>query len=186
MFNSLEDIVGKSDFELPWHKDADKYIEQDQLTLKGVSQFNLDCLPRTDGSTMLHLCQKVPLYNEKGKITGVGGIGLELTRNNYKNIIPLLAFAGLNIENFIATLHKKNPDFVYGKIDLSKRQAQIISLLLRGYSAELTAKELKLSKRTIESYLIRLKEKLECKNKYELINKAFELGFIDLMFMRIP
>ncbi len=40
-----------------------------------------------------------------------------------------------------------------------------------------------LSERTIEFYLTRIKEKLKCKNKHELINKSFELGFIDLMFI---
>ncbi len=170
---------------MPWSNDAEKYIEQDQLTLKGVQQFNLDYLPRKDGSTMLHLCHKMPLYNEKNKIIGIGGVGIELTRHSYKNIVSLLTFSGLNIENFTKQPTQKNPDFVYANIDLSKRQAQIISFLLRGFSAKLMAKELNLSKRTIEFYLTRLKDKLECKNKHELVNKAFELGFIDLMFMKI-
>jgi len=185
IFDNLGEIIGKSDFELPWYKDADKYIEQDQLCLKGVSQFALDYLPRKDGSTMMHLCHKSPIYNDKRKIIGIAGIGVELTFQNYKNIVSVLAFAGLKIEDFRIPISKKSSAFVYGNIGFSKREAQIISFLLRGYSAESTAHELHLSRRTIEFHLTRLKNKLECRNKHELVNKAFKLSFIDLMFMKL-
>src|SRR5690242_11913528 len=68
LVKKYDDILGKSDFEMSWRKDAEKYIEQDKLTLKGHTQFNLDILPMNDGNTFMHLCQKFPLYNEKRKI----------------------------------------------------------------------------------------------------------------------
>ncbi len=184
MFKSLDEIIGKSDFEMPWSNDAEKYIEEDQLSLKGNSQFLLHSLPRQDGTKLLHFCHKTPLYNEKNKIIGIGGIGFEMTLENYKNIFSILAFAGLNISDFNKIVHPKKLEFIYKNICFTKRQAQILCFLLRGYSAELTAKELKLSKRTIEFYLTRLRDKLECNNKHDLVKKAFELGYIDSMFMR--
>lgn len=184
LFNSLDEIIGKSDFDMPWHTKADQYIEEDQLALKGKSQFLLHSLPRLDGSALLHFCHKTPLYNDKRKVIGVGGVGFELTFENYKNIYSTLGLAGLHFSNFMTQDQSKQTEYIYKNISFTKRQAQIISFWLQGYSAKVTANKLNLTKRTIEFYLTRIKEKLECKNKQELIKKSFELGFIDLMFIK--
>jgi DNA-binding CsgD family transcriptional regulator len=184
LINRLDECIGKNDFDMPWANEAEIYIKQDQLSLKGISQFNIDSLPKRDGTTLLHFCYKKPVYNESGKITGVGGFGFELTLENYKNIFSALALSGLNFEHFRITPDKKKLEFIYKDVRFTRREAQLIGLLLRGHSAESTANELKLSKRTIEFYMSLLKEKLDCHRKHELINKAFEMGFIDLMFMK--
>lgn len=53
-------------------------------------------------------------------------------------------------------------------IYLSKRQAECL-LLLRFYTQKGIAEVLNLSPRTVESYFANLREKLNCKNKFELI-----------------
>lgn len=64
---------------------------------------------------------------------------------------------------------------------LSSRERQCLHLLLHGKSAKETASFLNLSHRTIESYFENIKNKLRCKNKYELFSIAerfFELGLL--------
>lgn len=58
---------------------------------------------------------------------------------------------------------------------LTPREDEVIQLLLKGYSARMIASEIQLSKRTVEHHIERIKEKLVCYSKAELIQKAQEL-----------
>ncbi len=58
---------------------------------------------------------------------------------------------------------------------LSTREIEVLQFLLQGASASIIAEELNLSKRTIEHYVERLKNKLVCYSKMELIAKAREI-----------
>jgi DNA-binding CsgD family transcriptional regulator len=58
------------------------------------------------------------------------------------------------------------------EVPLKSRDIEVIEGLHKGYSASKMADELHLSKRTIEHRLERLKEKLDCSSKAELIQKT--------------
>lgn len=58
---------------------------------------------------------------------------------------------------------------------LSAREVECLMFILRGETATSIAKQLNLSVRTIESYLVNVKAKLNCWNKTELFQKAKEL-----------
>ncbi len=64
------------------------------------------------------------------------------------------------------------------KIKLPKRQEQVLQYLIRGKSAKLIAKEMNVSFRTIQHYTEILKNKFHCKTKIELIETAFNQGFL--------
>lgn len=69
----------------------------------------------------------------------------------------------------------------YPEINLSERQMQCLYYLLRGKSASATAAILNLSKRTIETYIEEIKNKLGCINKSEIIELAITRGYIDII-----
>lgn len=58
---------------------------------------------------------------------------------------------------------------------LSSKEIEVIRLLIRGYSAGKIAPKVYLAKRTVEHYIERIKEKLICQSKVELIQKIREL-----------
>lgn len=58
---------------------------------------------------------------------------------------------------------------------LTPRENDVIKLLLQGYSAGKIAPAIHLSKRTVEHHIERMKEKLGCDSKADLIQKAREL-----------
>lgn len=60
--------------------------------------------------------------------------------------------------------------FSLGQESLSKRELDCIAYFLQGYSAKQIGEKLFLSSRTVESHLTRVRAKLDCKNKDELIN----------------
>ena len=61
----------------------------------------------------------------------------------------------------------------FGNLILSKREAQCIYYLLRGQSAKEIAKNLRLSPRTVESFIDTIKRKTGIHNKTKLIEKFF-------------
>ncbi len=69
------------------------------------------------------------------------------------------------------------------RTDLSDREQEVVKFLLNGYSAGKMASKLFLSKRTVEHHIERIKEKLSCFSKAELIQKGRELehlGYFNL------
>jgi len=61
---------------------------------------------------------------------------------------------------------------------LTEREMEVTKFLLSGYSASKIATEINLSKRTVEHHVERIKEKLACNSKSELIQKARELELL--------
>ncbi len=61
------------------------------------------------------------------------------------------------------------------EVKLSCREREVIKLVLQGYSPRMIAPQVYLAKRTVEHHIERIKEKLECQTKAELIQKAGEL-----------
>lgn len=181
---TANDIIGKSDNMLPWHSAADQLVDYDKFAMRKGSLFEVDILTKFDGTKAPVLAQKAPIY-DGNKITGVAGIAFILNINSYRNILNITSLAGIHFGNFLKTVKKRNPEFIYQNIEFSKRQAQIVGFILRGYTAELISQRLNLSKRTVESYIRAIKDKLRCDTKFELVTKAFDLGYIDLMFMVI-
>jgi DNA-binding CsgD family transcriptional regulator len=63
-------------------------------------------------------------------------------------------------------------------ITLKKRELECLIYLMRGYSAKEIASHLGISPRTVECYVLALKQKLRCTRKSELINKAINIDII--------
>lgn len=59
--------------------------------------------------------------------------------------------------------------------DLSEREKEISTQIVKGHSAHQIAMGLKLSQRTVEHYIENMKEKLNCHTKSELISKCLVL-----------
>lgn len=181
----MEEFVGKTDFDMPWKDVADKFIKQDKQVLKGKIIVSIETFTATNGVKSSFLVKKAPMYAPNKKIIGVVGTGFGLTKNNYKEAALMLTGLGIKISNLYSYIASENRDFVYKNVKFTKRQAQVISHFLKGHSADLTAQYLGLSRRTIESAIVLIKDKLKCKEKYQIIDKALTLGFIDLMFRKI-
>jgi len=77
-----DDILGKSDFDMPWaQKEAQNYINDDNEVLKtGKPRLNFEETQTTpSGDTIYLLTSKVPLTNTKGEKIGILGSYLDIT-----------------------------------------------------------------------------------------------------------
>lgn len=64
-------------------------------------------------------------------------------------------------------------------IKLTKREVEVLSLVLEGKSSREVATALFCSKRTIDFHLTRIYEKLQVTNRVQAMRRATTLGIID-------
>jgi PAS domain S-box-containing protein len=79
---SLEDVVGKSDYDLPWTKEqADAFREADNRVMEsGVPEYGIiETYRRSDGSMAWAATNKVPLRDAQGSIIGILGTYEDIT-----------------------------------------------------------------------------------------------------------
>lgn len=69
---------------------------------------------------------------------------------------------------------------------LTTREIDIIHCLLEGKTAKETARQLFISHRTVERHLENIKLKLNCRNKFGLINKILTLAITETRLARKP
>jgi PAS domain S-box-containing protein len=75
-FNSSEEVVGKTDYDLPWDKkQADSFREYDKKVMdSGVPEYDiLESFRQADGTTAWAKTNKVPLRDAKGDVIGILG-----------------------------------------------------------------------------------------------------------------
>ena len=108
-FNSCDDIVGLTDFDMPWAKDAEILQKADAKVIesKRASVIEEVCeLP--DGTKKIYLSHKLPLYDENNQASGVLGISLDISdRKGIENKLAAsyqqLSFIATAINNVVRT-----------------------------------------------------------------------------------
>ena len=74
---------------------------------------------------------------------------------------------------------------VYPSLYLTQREAECIYYLARGLTIVATAHKLELSPRTVEFYLKKVKEKLNIKKKSHLVQRLYEIGYVELLLKQL-
>jgi PAS domain S-box-containing protein len=80
--SSTAEIVGKTDFDLPWHKDEADYYRSDDLEVmeKGISKLHIiETQHQADGKLSWFDTSKIPLRESDGEIIGIIGVSSDIT-----------------------------------------------------------------------------------------------------------
>lgn len=113
------------------------------------------------------------------------GISLYITDVTNCNLIDLSYFLVKSDNKYCYELSINRSSYIlddsYLDAKLPLRQAQCLFFLLRGKPIKAIAKILCLSPRTIESYIENIKIRFNCSTKSELIDKAFERGYLNVL-----
>lgn len=79
--SSIREIIGKTDYDLPWKESAGMLQEHDQEVIKsGKLQSFEETGKLSNGSTITVICNKMPLVNKAGEIIGSIGSSIDITR----------------------------------------------------------------------------------------------------------
>jgi len=180
-FDTNTTLLGKSDYEMPFKDQAQNFIHQDQIVLNGDNHISIDFLCNANGDSLCIFNTKTPVLDARNKIIAVFGEGQLLNTNNFRALLQQWVLLYPKLYDF----DRYNNGCSYNNIHFTVRQLQIISGVLRGYSDKSTASALGISDKTVSWHKSAVKKKLKVYNNKQIIQRAFEFGFIDLMFMEI-
>lgn len=84
---SVEEIIGKDDFQMGWKEQADLYRKDDMIVINtGVSKINYEEEQTTpDGNKIWLITNKMPLKNNNGEIQGILGTYMDITDQRHKD-----------------------------------------------------------------------------------------------------
>lgn len=153
---------------------AEKIIKNDLevMASKKMNVFEEHFIGSENNKKFLTLSFKFPWYAYDETIIGILGCSIIVDEKNIlaNSLNHLIRFGLLsNISNKNIFTKKNNQP------TLSKQESQCLNLLIRGGTSKTIASKLKISSRTVESYLENVKNKFNVSKKSELIEKALEL-----------
>ncbi|KTD47640.1 helix-turn-helix transcriptional regulator [Legionella quateirensis] len=169
-FSDAEEFFGKTDEELsPWSIEENKLFQQQDLSVlngKKVSTVHMD-----SKTGEVFLLEKNPLTDPNNNVAGLIYYCRPCPKDEIFRILRQYDET-LQINSHHYTLNDNE-----NKYALTNREYECVFLLIRGKTAKEIGTLLSLSKRTIESYIENIKNKMNCKNKAEILVKAVLNGY---------
>lgn len=103
------DVVGKTDFELPWDTlSAQKFWENDRLVLETGQSRTVEESAKVNGKPATMLSLKAPLKDTKGFIIGVLGISVDISKQKEAESKLIQALAAAEAANQAKTEFLEN------------------------------------------------------------------------------
>ncbi len=177
-----EEIIGLDAYGMRCQasESAPQMIQQDQLVYRtGQELTMLDIHKYAYGDTKILLTKKTP-YREQGEIVGTICLCTELHSQALREFCASLihserkynamAISAERSYSIGSTTHKKQ---------LTERESDCIFYLLRGNTIKQIGRCLDISPRTVETYLEKIKNKLGCSHKSEIIEYCLNEGLLN-------
>jgi len=175
-FDSAEDSLGKSLRDVSSPESADKLILNcteviNNHEIKIYDEENI----RQDDVNLQFLSIKSPWYDALGEINGVMGCSIVLGQHSLSE--SLTKITELGVFDTSAITPKKNitaEDITVNNVHLTPREIQCLRLTVKGYTAKMIARQLDISYRTVEEYLLNVRIKMGASSKSELIQMTLD------------
>lgn len=165
-FKSAEDAVGKSLFDVSMPDSASRLIENCAYVMQAqVVNIFEEQNQKKDGNSLHFLSIKCPWYGLDNTIIGVFGCSIVLGQHGLASSLSTVIGLGL----FESEGSSQTPKLNQLTVKLSKREMDCFRWTLKGYTAKKIAKELGISYRTVEEYLVNIRKKTGAGSKAELL-----------------
>lgn len=164
---SFDDVVGNKDTDFIWAEQAHTMMLHDQEVIStGNTNFYLEAAKSPNHDIIQYFNYKTPLKSRAGKIIGVFGISIPVM--DADSMAKAVNETAMLINK---QLNKTKPG---PQLLLSKQQKYCLCYLVRGMTYKQIAAKLQLSSKTVEHYLNRVKVKMNCKSRADLVEKALQ------------
>jgi len=168
--DSPQQIVGKSDHDLFTHHTAEVCRSGDGYVLEGGALLNNPETVTRDNRTLKILTAKSQAKNRNGNLAGVILSFTEIKTVNYKASSDILPYnSKRNVYEF-----KIGDSTEYFTV----REHDVFKNIFLGLSAKQIAQRLSISPRTVESHIERIKHKLQCGYKSNIVEAAIRYGIV--------
>ncbi len=165
-YNDGNEIVGKTDYEIFPNNIAKIYRENDrEVIIEKKQLFVPEEGVIKNNFSVIFLSYKMPLYDKNQKVIGV--LGIAFTRSITEiNCFDTQITSMLDLAK---TCNVSPPHMKFNHTPLSKKENLCLQYLCDGLTLKMIAKTLKVSPKTVETYITRAKIKMNCYNKTKLI-----------------
>lgn len=101
-FSSSDEMIGKTDYDMPWHIQADYLQEIDHKIMKSERPVLIEeIFELPDGTRKIYLSNKLPLYDNENRVSDILGYHLTLLIVKIWKKIPVLVFLARNKMKFL-------------------------------------------------------------------------------------
>jgi len=159
-YKESQKVIGKCDDDFKWHKFSCVLKKHDIDALNGKTYTSFIQLINNKNESMYFSVFKIADIDEYDEVVRIHCLFLPISKLKYPSL-PLFAEK------------------------LTYRETQCLLYLMIGESAKLISKHLCVSFRTVEKYIGSLRYKLYCKNREELIEKAYKYNLFYFFFLTI-
>lgn len=167
-FQSTEDSLGKSLFAVSMPDSAQRLIDNCTYVMQTqVVNIFEEQNQKKDGSTLHFLSVKCPWYDLENRIIGVFGCSIVLGQHGLAS--SLSAIIALGLFETPSPAQTLQPEQL--TVKLTRREMDCFRLTMKGYTAKKIARELGISHRTVEEYLVNIRKKMGAGSKAELLEK---------------
>lgn len=181
-FKNVSEALGVTVFNVPCKVSeyADVFTKQNRNILQNITnQKLLDIHPFVHDEMKAFLVNKSRYINKNNEEFCLI-LGSEIKKSTLLQISLNLVESEKKYRN-----RNSNKSYLIGEelqnIKLSARELECLFYLVRGKTSADIAECMRLSKRTVESYIDNIKIKMNCPTKADLIEKAIHNNFIDFI-----
>lgn len=172
--DSPGEIIGKSDDQMPWRKQADFFREGDQDVFDGKIRVNVPEVEIMVDKVADILVTESKLLDKSDRFIGIVGSYIDITGNRLEK----------KEGHFDANTERYYLGDTFNNAYLTWREVEVFKKTLLGYSARQTAEVLKLSPKTIESHIDNIKLKLQASTKGDIIATAIQFGLTQIIYLQ--
>lgn len=155
-------MIGKTDDDFMWSNRSQFYRKEEDIALSGRELQQIQTQKTVKGVINIFVT-KSPLYNLSRKIVGTVGSSIDISHY-------FITKKDIKIVDSGALIRQK--------YYLTKREVEVLKLLLYGYTNKLVATQLHISIRTVESHVDAIKQKLGCQHKHQILKQAILSGLL--------
>jgi len=169
--DSPNQLIGKTDDDACWRDQADFFREGDGRVMAGGVMLNVYEIQTQPDKIADIIVTKNKLYNRSNKCIGIVGTFLDIT--GYQ----LIQKSGYFVED-------KKRFYLGGKFAneyFTKREVDVFRLILLGYTTTRIAGSLGIKPKTVDYFIEKIRLKLQCSSKAEIIAAAITHGFTYLL-----
>jgi DNA-binding CsgD family transcriptional regulator len=168
--NSPSGMQGKDDFSLIWRDKAEFFREKDIQIIKGELNYvnvveEIEVVKESIIGKQSILITKIPIFDSHGNRVGIAGTHINLPD----------AYIG-NSGSQLDSKGRLCLPAELGNEYLTRQEVTILKSLLLGSTSKQIAKDLKISFRTVEGHTEKIRRKLQCSHKSEIIRVAIKYG----------
>ena len=158
--NKIDNLIGLSDFDMPWSDDSFLYVEHEKKVMDGWTNPVIEPLNGT--KTIQLLTDKRPLYDQFGCVAGTIAQAIILPEHiSYSN----LAGEEKSLER---RLYHEN---------LTRMETHCLYWLIKGSKRSEVAHKLNMSPKTYDFHINNIKNKLEVNSISQLVAECYKRGW---------